>query len=689
MARRGLRCAAAFVILSLFTTLSVAAGISATGASAADDDGGGATVAHGGGRGRHKPRPPPPGLTRLALNQLIVPPRPAGRPHQPTCLSTATVDAWLTAAIQQDYAPLLVGGGDVTASSRTTTQTLSQRDLLDSVCNHTSLVQYRGASALQDQLVAAVNAGKLCDALPTYCAAAFNASAGYTLASASAVRDALPAVPEQFNCVAANFSQRLDHFDAANTQRFNQLYYVCDATWPKGSKREQAARGNVIVFLGNETPLSKPQQPIIFENARRLNALVVLVEHRYYGKSMPFTPATAGGALATWQYKWLTVQNAIEDTTAVLAAVRAARRVPAATPAIVIGGSYGGVLATYHRVVKPSVFAAAVSSSACARPRARARLPLRRGRQLNFVFGSNTWAATSERFHIVLGDSMRTFGGDRCVAVARAGLDAVMAATKTPAGRQSIVDTFSVCAASAPRVLKDEAGGLSAFMEIYGRFHGWVQLNNQPSLLGQVAALCELLIDRADAPGGSPMAAVADARYFFESGGAPDWCMSVSPYTLITDALPSWSYQCCTQGTIFSGIPSDGSPRSIAPPYTATPAALAADCSLMFGPGVPPLAPAPFMLGVAGLVNATGGLVLTNGDLDPWAGGSWGPYPPDAAGGGGAASPSSYKTITYPRASHVSDTHTTNWDNPLPPEQGLYTFLRTLAITSAARLARG
>lgn len=46
----------------------------------------------------------------------------------------------------------------------------------------------------------------------------------------------------------------------------------------------QKKSGNVIVFLGNESPLGIPKQPIVFENARRLNALVILVEHRYYGK---------------------------------------------------------------------------------------------------------------------------------------------------------------------------------------------------------------------------------------------------------------------------------------------------------------------------------------------------------------------------------------------------------------------
>lgn len=46
----------------------------------------------------------------------------------------------------------------------------------------------------------------------------------------------------------------------------------------------QRTAGNVVVYLGNEGPLGIPQQPIVFENARRMNALVVLVEHRYYGR---------------------------------------------------------------------------------------------------------------------------------------------------------------------------------------------------------------------------------------------------------------------------------------------------------------------------------------------------------------------------------------------------------------------
>jgi hypothetical protein len=54
---------------------------------------------------------------------------------------------------------------------------------------------------------------------------------------------------------------------------------------------------------------------------------------------MPFT--APDNLLPTAQYKYLTIQQVIEDTATVLAYVRKDRVVPAAVPAAVIGGSYG------------------------------------------------------------------------------------------------------------------------------------------------------------------------------------------------------------------------------------------------------------------------------------------------------------------------------------------------------------
>jgi hypothetical protein len=62
---------------------------------------------------------------------------------------------------------------------------------------------------------------------------------------------------------------------------------------------------------------------------------------------MPFT--APDNLLSTAQYKYLTIQQVIEDTATVLAFVRKDRAVPAAVPAVVIGGSYGeGVAGMQH-----------------------------------------------------------------------------------------------------------------------------------------------------------------------------------------------------------------------------------------------------------------------------------------------------------------------------------------------------
>lgn len=60
---------------------------------------------------------------------------------------------------------------------------------------------------------------------------------------------------------------------------------------------------------------------------------------------MPFS--APDDLLTTAQYKYLTIQQVIEDTAAVLAFVRKERSVPAAVPAVVIGGSYGEHFAAY------------------------------------------------------------------------------------------------------------------------------------------------------------------------------------------------------------------------------------------------------------------------------------------------------------------------------------------------------
>jgi hypothetical protein len=62
---------------------------------------------------------------------------------------------------------------------------------------------------------------------------------------------------------------------------------------------------------------------------------------RYYGESMPWELPDNATQLPTEQYKWLTIEQVLEDNSAVLAAVRRQMRVPDRVPAMAIGGSYG------------------------------------------------------------------------------------------------------------------------------------------------------------------------------------------------------------------------------------------------------------------------------------------------------------------------------------------------------------
>lgn len=57
---------------------------------------------------------------------------------------------------------------------------------------------------------------------------------------------------------------------------------------------------------------------------------------------MPFELPDNATQLPTAQYKWLTIEQVLEDNSAVVAALRRAMRVPAKVPAMAIGGSYGG-----------------------------------------------------------------------------------------------------------------------------------------------------------------------------------------------------------------------------------------------------------------------------------------------------------------------------------------------------------
>eukprot|EP01031_Cornospumella_fuschlensis_P046863 gene46863-57380_t len=79
---------------------------------------------------------------------------------------------------------------------------------------------------------------------------------------------------------ALTWNAPVDHFSQTNTDTFQQRYYVNDAYWKKGS-------GPVFFEIGGEGTLNGPPGGFIEQLAANHSALLIALEHRFYGESIP------------------------------------------------------------------------------------------------------------------------------------------------------------------------------------------------------------------------------------------------------------------------------------------------------------------------------------------------------------------------------------------------------------------
>lgn len=156
-------------------------------------------------------------------------------------------------------------------------------------------------------------------------------------------------------------TQTLDHFNPQSTSTFQQKYLInTDHFQPA----KNGVRSTVIVYTGNEGAIEVfwNNTGLAFDWSAELSALVVFIEHRYYGASLPARPP---GATATEYFKYLTIPQCLADFAVALNAVLTDYGlVKAQTTVLALGGSYGGVLAALMRVHYPSAVDMALAASA-------------------------------------------------------------------------------------------------------------------------------------------------------------------------------------------------------------------------------------------------------------------------------------------------------------------------------------
>ncbi|RKO87365.1 serine carboxypeptidase S28-domain-containing protein, partial [Blyttiomyces helicus] len=100
------------------------------------------------------------------------------------------------------------------------------------------------------------------------------------------------------------YKQAVSHFDASTHGTFKQLYFVNPAYYKPG--------GPIILYIAGEGPLSPDGSDIdagvIFNDIAQQNSgLLVVLEHRYYGVSIPVPDFT------TPNLRYLTIEEAVED----------------------------------------------------------------------------------------------------------------------------------------------------------------------------------------------------------------------------------------------------------------------------------------------------------------------------------------------------------------------------------------
>ncbi|KAL3849604.1 hypothetical protein ACJIZ3_011486 [Penstemon smallii] len=156
------------------------------------------------------------------------------------------------------------------------------------------------------------------------------------------------------------YTQTIDHFNYGpqSYATFQQRYVVDSKHWG-GAKSSSP----IFAYLGAEAPLDGDLQYIGFlkDHAPSFKALSVYIEHRFYGKSKPYGSMNKAMNDSTTRGYFNSAQ-AIADYAEVLLHVKekfSAHK----SPIIVIGGSYGGMLASWFRLKYPHIALGALASS--------------------------------------------------------------------------------------------------------------------------------------------------------------------------------------------------------------------------------------------------------------------------------------------------------------------------------------
>ncbi|CAI9104937.1 OLC1v1003732C2 [Oldenlandia corymbosa var. corymbosa] len=159
------------------------------------------------------------------------------------------------------------------------------------------------------------------------------------------------------------YEQTLDHFNyqPQSYSTFKQKYVTNSRYWGGANSSSP-----ILAYLGAESSLGDDFSYIgpLSDNAPRFKALLIYIEHRFYGESIPFGLEEDAILLKNESIRgYFNSEQALADYAEILRHVKEIFGAPK-SPIIVVGGSYGGMLAAWFRLKYPHIAMGALAISA-------------------------------------------------------------------------------------------------------------------------------------------------------------------------------------------------------------------------------------------------------------------------------------------------------------------------------------
>jgi hypothetical protein len=150
-------------------------------------------------------------------------------------------------------------------------------------------------------------------------------------------------------------SQVLDHFNPADNRTFAQRYWINSTFYDQ-------KLGRILLYICPEMACQGIPDYYFMNVAQTTRALVVTLEHRYYGLSVPF----GNQSLTVENLGYLSVEQALADYAYFAQWFNQNNEFAInASPAwVCVGGSYAGGLSSWLRETYPNVFVGSWASSA-------------------------------------------------------------------------------------------------------------------------------------------------------------------------------------------------------------------------------------------------------------------------------------------------------------------------------------